>query len=39
MAWSGGDYARVGLVTGCVYGLGLIIIWWAPETQGRSLED
>lgn len=39
MAWSGGDYARVGLITGCVYGLGMIVIWWAPETQGRPLED
>ncbi len=39
MRWSGGDYAHVGMVTGCIYGLGIIVIWWAPETRGKPLED
>jgi MFS transporter, SHS family, sialic acid transporter len=39
MAWSGGDYARVGLITGLVYALGLVVIWWAPETKRQSLES
>ncbi len=38
MAWSGGDYAKVGTITGLVYALGLVVIWWAPETKGRTLE-
>lgn len=39
MAWSGGDYAKVGTITGLVYALGLVVIWWVPETKGRPLED
>lgn len=39
MAWSGGDYAKVGTITGLVYALGMIVIWWAPETKGRELEQ
>ena len=39
MAWSGGDYAKVGTITGLVYALGLVVIWWAPETKGKPLED
>lgn len=39
MAWSGGDCVRVGVVTGSVYALGCIIIWWAPDTTGQPLED
>ncbi|HEX3869138.1 MAG TPA: MFS transporter [Pirellulales bacterium] len=34
MAWSGGDYTRVGAVTGLVYALGMIVIFWAPVTTG-----
>jgi predicted MFS family arabinose efflux permease len=37
MAWSGGDFARVGVVSGLVYALGLVVIWWAPET--KDLKD
>lgn len=39
MAWSGGDYARVGVVTGLVYAFGMIVVWWAPDTGGKPLED
>jgi SHS family sialic acid transporter-like MFS transporter len=39
MAWSGGDYAKVGVISGLVYALGMLIIWWAPDTTGKPLED
>lgn len=39
MAWSGGDYAKVGVITGLVYAFGMIVIWWAPDTTGKSLDD
>ncbi|HEY6166530.1 MAG TPA: MFS transporter [Verrucomicrobiae bacterium] len=39
MAWSGGDYARVGIVTGLIYALGMVVVWWAPDTGGKPLED
>ncbi|HUR59530.1 MAG TPA: MFS transporter, partial [Opitutaceae bacterium] len=38
MAWSGGDYAKVGVITGLVYALGMIVIWWAPDTGKQSLD-
>jgi MFS family permease len=38
MAWSGGDYARVGVISGLVYALGLVVIWFAPETKKQSLD-
>jgi MFS family permease len=34
MAWSGGDYARVGAITGLVYAVGMIVIAFAPRTTG-----
>jgi MFS family permease len=34
-----GDYARVGALTSLVYFLGMVIIWFAPETSGKKLED
>ncbi len=34
----GGDFAKVGAVTGLIYALGMIVIWWAPDTV-RLLED
>jgi len=34
-----GNYARVGAVTGLVYALGAIVIWFAPETRGQSLKN
>lgn len=39
IAWSGGDYAHVGAITGLIYALGMIVIWWAPKTGDRSLEQ
>jgi MFS family permease len=39
MAWSGGDYARVGVFTGLIYAVGMVVIWWAPDTTGKALED
>jgi MFS family permease len=39
MAWSGGDYARVGVISGLVYALGMIVIWWAPDTSKRGLVE
>lgn len=39
MAHYHGDYARAGGVVTLVYGLGMILIWLAPETRGRPLPD
>ncbi len=38
MAWSGGDYAKVGVITGLVYALGMVVVWWAPNTTDKSLD-
>ncbi|WP_010584464.1 MFS transporter [Schlesneria paludicola] len=35
----GGKYPAVGTVVGLFYGLGMITIWFAPETAGRSLDS
>ncbi len=37
--WFGGDFAKVGAVMGLVYALGMVAIWWAPETSNRDLPD
>lgn len=34
----GGDYARVGLWSGMIYAVGMVIIWFVPRPAGR-LED
>lgn len=34
----GGSYARVGFATGLIYGLGMIVIWFAPR-KSKGLED
>jgi MFS family permease len=34
-----GDYARVGLWTGMIYALGMIVIWFVPRRVGAKLED
>lgn len=34
----GGDYPRVGTICAMIYGLGLIAIWWAPNTRSSELE-
>jgi SHS family sialic acid transporter-like MFS transporter len=35
----GGDFAKVGAVMGLIYALGMVAIWWAPETSNRGLPD
>jgi MFS family permease len=35
----GGSYPRVGAVCGLIYLLGLIAIWWAPDTSTRKLDE
>lgn len=35
----GGDYPRVGTLCAMIYALGLVVIWWAPDTKGRGLAE
>ena len=35
----GGDYAKVGVLTSLIYALGMVVIWFAPDTTGKSLRD
>jgi len=35
----GGSYPRVGSLCGLIYALGLIVIWWAPDTTDRKLQE
>lgn len=35
----GGDYSRVGAVMSMIYALGLIVIWFAPDTTNKSLDE
>jgi SHS family sialic acid transporter-like MFS transporter len=35
----GGSYSRVGATCGLIYLLGLIAIWWAPDTTNRKLQS
>jgi MFS family permease len=39
MSYFEGDYARVGAVTAWVYGLGMLVILFAPDTGKHTLED
>jgi MFS family permease len=39
MALFQGDYARVGTVTAWVYGLGMVLILFAPDTSKSTLSD
>jgi SHS family sialic acid transporter-like MFS transporter len=34
----GGSYPKVGATCGLIYLLGLIVIWWAPDTTERKLD-
>ena len=34
-----GDYAQLGRVTSLVYLIGTVVIWFAPDTSSRGLED
>lgn len=35
----GGSYPKVGATCGLVYLLGLIVIWWAPDTSNKKLAE
>ncbi len=35
----GGSYPRVGTICALIYALGVVAIWWAPDTGGKPLED
>ena len=35
----GGDYAKAGAIMGTIYALGMVVIWFAPDTTGKKLED
>lgn len=39
VAFFGGDYSRVGAVMALIYALGMIVIWFAPDTTNKSLEE
>ena len=34
-----GSYPAVGATCGLIYALGLVAIWWAPDTTGKQLGD
>ena len=34
-----GDHSRVGAVMAMIYALGMIVIWFAPDTTNKSLEE
>jgi len=35
----GGSYPKVGAACGLIYALGVIVIWAAPDTTGKKLDD
>ena len=35
----GGSYPSVGAAAACIYGFGMLVIWFAPDTTRRSLVD
>lgn len=35
----GGDFAKVGAATGLIYALGMVVIWWAPDTSSKTLDE
>jgi len=35
----GGSFPAVGALGACVYALGMILVWWAPDTSKKGLED
>jgi hypothetical protein len=34
-----GSYPLVGATCGLIYALGMVVIWWVPNTTGRQLDD
>ena len=39
MGYFKGDYAQIGRVTSLVFAFGLIIIWFAPDTSKKRLDE
>jgi MFS transporter, SHS family, sialic acid transporter len=39
VAYFDGSYAEAGAVVTLIYVLGLVLIWFAPETKGKPLPD
>ncbi len=39
VGWFENDYAKAGATLSLVYALGLVLIWFAPETKGTPLPD
>lgn len=39
VSFFGGDYSRVGAVMALIYAFGMIVIWFAPDTTNKSLEE
>jgi MFS family permease len=35
----GGNYPKVGSLCATIYALGMIAIWWAPDTSNRTLDE
>jgi MFS transporter, SHS family, sialic acid transporter len=35
----GGSYSKTGTICALVYALGLIVIWWAPDTSKKDLSE
>jgi MFS family permease len=35
----GGDYSRIGSIMALIYALGMIVIWFAPDTTGKTMDD
>lgn len=35
----GGDYPRVGTLCASIYALGIVVVWWAPDTSKHRLGD
>jgi hypothetical protein len=35
----GGSYAKAGAIVTLIYLVGMIMIWFAPETKGHPLPD
>jgi len=33
-----GSYPTVGALAALIYALGMLVIWWAPDTTGRTLD-
>jgi hypothetical protein len=34
-----GDFARVGMTVSLIYAVGMVVIWWAPDTGEKLSED